>query len=321
MRRTAPLTACGAVCIAVLAAAPGCALLSKTPANEAPYVEVVDTLPELQEALTAPAEDEGERTREAWQTWERKHAEVLAAAGATPEDPGDVLLRKLSANPETLEILLRSFTDTAHADVRGTAVDLEKKLGPLPPVQLVLGVARPWQPVFRGTRDRRAVVLLNARHPALATSAGRRVAVARALFSVLHESRVPDSKSLGPLAQRVLREGAASLAVRMLVSDVTEEEALDVSGEQLPTLRKREALLARELLAAIDSAAPVELHRFFSADVKDPLLPRGAGRYIADRLFQRLAQETGSLERPLRLSPAEFLQRTRPVLHQMARGG
>ncbi len=75
--------------------------------------------------------------------------------------------------------------------------------------------------------------------------------------------------------------------------------------------RTRERLIASELLAAIDSASELEVARFFDPALKDPLVPRGAGPLIADRLYQRLAAELGSVTKPLGLSPQDFLVRVR----------
>ena len=128
----------------------------------------------------------------------------------------------------------------------------------------------------------------------------------------------PDSPSLGPVARRLYREGATLLAVRQLVPRVFEEQLLGVDPGSLQHLRNRQALLAKELLAALDSRSDAEAERFFDPKVKDPLLPSGAGLFLADQLYQKLAGELGSTTRPLELDAGEFARRARKILLELS---
>lgn len=281
-------------------------------------VEVHDTLPSLIAALQTARSEIPEGPRAAWVAYEKRHGELLGSTGALSEDPGDRLLFKLAASPDAVLTLLEQFEERAPEEAATIVKTLEARLGVVPPAVLAFAVSREWRPVFYGRRGDVPVVLLNARHPSFTDAVERRTTMARELFSILHRTRVPESRSLGPLARRVFREGAASLAVRMLVPDATEEKILGLQPAQLARLRVRQTLVARELLAAFDSGREAEAARFFSMGVKDPLLPEGAGAFIADRLFQRLASTTASMERPLKLSPGEFVQRARVELQALA---
>ena len=173
---------------------------------------------------------------------------------------------------------------------------------------------------FRGDLEGRPLVVVNARAPELAVPEVRQALLAKALFEELHRERQPDSASLGPVARRLYREGAALLAVRQLVPRALEGQLLGLDTATLSRLRARETLAAKELLAALDTSRPSETARFFDPAVKDPLLPPGSGLYLADRLFQRLSAELGSTIRPLNLSPAEFLTAARKHLALIAGG-
>jgi hypothetical protein len=99
-----------------------------------------------------------------------------------------------------------------------------------------------------------------------------------------------------------------------------EFQLLGIEEKELAQLKKREALVAKELLASLDTNRSSESARFFDLTVKDPLIPAGAGVYLADRLFQRIAGELGSTTRPLSLSSSEFLRHARRHLIDIAEG-
>ncbi|MBX5481253.1 MAG: hypothetical protein IRZ16_05295 [Myxococcaceae bacterium] len=285
-------------------------------------LELVDTLPDFIARQHAAKATSNDGALAAWRAWEAMNADVLRPSGATQDDPGGPLLTKLALNPDAVLALVEPFEASAPGEAKALIAAFEQRIGQLPPAVVAFGVARPWQTVFKGTAaDGRPILLFNARHPDLAQPAVRRAVMARQLFQLYHEVRVPESRSQGPLARRIFREGAAMLAVRALVADAPEQEILGVDPRQLGRLKKQQALIARELLAALDSANEAEVARFFSPDVKDPLLPRGAGRFIADRIFQKLARDVGSLERPLKMTPNEFQQRARPILADLASPG
>jgi hypothetical protein len=98
-----------------------------------------------------------------------------------------------------------------------------------------------------------------------------------------------------------------------------EEQLLGVDPGSLQRLRSREALLAKELLSALDSKNDAEAERFFDPKVKDPLLPSGSGLFLADQLYQKLAAELGSTTRPLELDPNEFSRRARKILLEVSK--
>lgn len=278
-------------------------------------VEVRETVGPLLAAL-----ESGQPVQEAWLAWESQHAPLLEAADAGPGDPGDAMLHKLAAGHEALVALLRSAALQGPDEVRGLTAALETKLGPLPPVVLAFGASRETEPVFHGRvpEDGRPLVLFNVRSPRLAEPGARQAAIARELFAVWQRTALPEGERMGPLARAVWREGASHFAARTTVSDLRETELFGLDEKRLSTLRARVPLLAKELLAGLDSGSEAEAARFFSLDVRDPLLPPGAGPFIAERLYQRLAADLGSVDRPLRLSPAEFLQRARPALQALA---
>ena len=254
----------------------------------------------------------------AWQQYENTHEELLRRSGALPRDPEDVELRQLVRNADAVVQLTQAFGKGTHTELADLVERMHAQLGQVPPVLVVFAVSRSPKPLFEGELDGKPLLLFNARAPELSEPPARRVAMARALSQVLHRQMVSDSPSLTPLAARVWREGASLLATRQLLPDAFEPQLLGLKEDQLSKLRTREPMLARELLASLDSSREAELARFFDPKVKDPLLPRGAGPYLADRLFQRLAAELGSGVKPLRLSAGEFLARARTHVSAMA---
>ncbi len=282
-------------------------------------LEVVDTLPGFLSAVRAEL-DTG-KVEDVWGVYQQRHAALFAAAGAASEDPGNENLIRLIASTEAILDLVEIFEAAASEDVAALDKAITALLGPPPRLQLVFAVAVEPQALFRGTTaDGRPLRLINARHPDLAAAPQRRAVLARELFALTHQQLQPDSSSLGPLARRVYREGAASFATRQLVPDAPEHQVLSVPEYQLTAARKRERLIAKELLASLDSASEIEEARFFDPLLKDPLLPRAAGAWMADKVYQRLAIELGSTTRPLQLEATEFLPRARKHLQDIAAG-
>lgn len=287
-------------------------------ADKGERVVLLDTLPALSAALRSSQARVPEGPTGVWLAYEKEHGAVLEAAGALPDDPGDQLLRKLSVSPAAVVALLEGFDAAAPGELRALVKELTAKVSGAPRMTFAFCALRSSRLVSAGTLEGRPLVVVNARAPELAVAETRQVLLARALFEELHRQREPDSASLGPVARRLYREGAALLAVRQLVPGAREDQVLGLDASTLARLRSREALAAKELLASLDTSRPSETARFFDPKVKDPLLPPGAGLYLADRLFQRLAAELGSTTRPLNLTPAEFLLAARKQLAVMA---
>ncbi|MBI3184302.1 MAG: hypothetical protein HYZ28_19385 [Myxococcales bacterium] len=317
-----PLFRAAVALSAAIAAVSGCAHQAKGSSRlgEARQLELIDTLPAFAASLRESVKDFPDGPMLAWQAYEREHSALLDAAGAREEDPGDHQLRKLCVGPEAVLSLLDGFEAKAPRELERLSADLSSKLGGVPRMAVAFAALRSERSFFRGLEDGKPLLVVNARKPELSRPEARQVLFARELFGQLHREREPDSASLSPLARRLFREGAALLAVRQLVPRAEEHLLLGVSEGSLPQLRARQALAAKELLAVLDSGRESESGRFFDPEVKDPLIPSGAGLYLADRLFQRLAGELGSALRPLKLSSAEFVPSARRHLLEMASG-
>jgi hypothetical protein len=318
---------------AVLCALLGCACVSTPaaatrPPPPAPHlerprdlrerVEVRDTLPTFIATVRRKLHATPEEIQFAWQQYENAEDELLQLSGARARDPNDAELRKLAVSADAVMQLVQGFDQSAPRELDALVDRMATGLGQVAPATVAFAVSRSPKPFFEGELEGKPLLLFNARAPELADPAERQALMARALARVLHRYLEPDSPSLPPLAARLWREGACALATRQLVPDAFEPQLLGISEDQLAKLRAREALSARELLAALDSVRDSELARFFDAKVKDPLVPRGAGPFLADRLFQRLAAELGSGVKPLQLPPGEFLTRARKHLSAMA---
>jgi hypothetical protein len=281
-------------------------------------VELHDTLPSFLTALRRKRTPIPEGPMEAWASYEQAEQRLLAAAGATGEDPGEQRLFKLAASTEAIIDAVQIFEEQGPGELEALAEQVATRMGSSPSLVVGFAVTRGDRALYSGTLDGNPLVVLNARHSQLAKAPARKTAFARELFRAVHRARIPDSPSLGPLASLVFREGACLLAARQLVPDAFEQHLLGVPEEQLEKLRGREGLIAQELLAAFDSARESEAARFFDPTVKDPLLPAGSGPFIADRLYQRLTAELGSADKPLRLTPDELARRARRILSKMA---
>ncbi len=277
---------------------------------------VVDTLPSFLERLDREAAPVPDGPMRAWLAYERENHRVLSAAATALDDPGDVRLRKLAVGPAALRALVAAFGSSAGSELDET-VERMGELLPAPRVTVAFVVMRSDAPALWGRLDGTPALLVNARHPDLAAPNARRLLFARQLFRAAHQERFPDA-ALTPIARRLWREGAALLAARQLVPKAREHELLQLDERELARLKAREALVTKELLASLDSRLDTEAARFFDAEVVDPLVPSGAGWYVADKLYQRLAAEMGSATRPLSLPASEFISRARKHLLAMA---
>lgn len=277
-------------------------------------LEIVDTLPPLAIALRATAAREPKDIVDAYRQYETRHRPLFATAGVPTEDLGDGLLMLIVAEARELGPALDRFSAETEPLLRQLASDTEKLVGHHPEVRVILAALRVEAPLFMGRVDGRRTLVVNARSAKLKDPRERAAHLARALFSEAHRTLVPDTPSLSPLLTEVFRTGAACLATRALVPSADEATLLAVEEQQLERLRESQELITAELLASFDSARESEVSRFFDPDLKDPLLPRGAGVFIADRLFQRLALELGSATRPLTVSSATFVAFARSSL-------
>jgi hypothetical protein len=311
----------GALAIAALCSlGAGCRRLppNVNVSGEREQVEIRNTLPPLLGALEVGLATTPHGPREAWLAYEAAHGPLLSAAGAQVEDPGEAQLHKLAASAEALLALMTPVSEAGPGEAQRLVEAFEEKLGGFPPMTVAFGASRGGEQAYRGAQGGRPLLFLNARHPLMGPPGARQALLARELFGAWQRARGPEGARMDPLAGRVWREGAAHFAARTTVPDLREPDLFGIDEKRLAAMRSRQALLARELLAGLDSSSEAELERFFSDAVKDPLLPLGSGPFISERLYQRLAADLGSLERPLKLSPAEFLQRARPALQAMA---
>lgn len=277
------------------------------PKTGAAALEIDDGVAAL---LDAPAPDIAGKLR--W--YEESRAPQLRTFGAAPDqlDPDQKLAFKVYANKDALLATLAEFDDHAERELRDAAARVDALCGPLPKTRLIFGVTRSNDPVFR-SRD---AILINARSPLLQSADARSTRFTGELVRAALAHREPKPLA-SPLANSLFLEGAALFAARQIVPSVSETELLGVDGSTLELFRKRQALLAREALAAMDSSSPAGEARFFDPSLKDPLIPRGAGRFLADRIYQQLAMQLGSTKKPLMLSGAEFSRRARVALQSL----
>ncbi|MGQ0504266.1 MAG: hypothetical protein ACT4TC_03025 [Myxococcaceae bacterium] len=199
-----------------------------------------------------------------------------------------------------------AFKAGAPRELQSVAGRVQAQFSRTPPVEVVFDVLYDNAPL----KEESGRVVFNARSSAWREPGARKVAFARVLFAALHNEH--QSESLGPLATEVWRDGAARIAVRRLVPEATEEQVLGLSSDQLEQLKQRESLIAKEVLAAWDSASDEAAERFFGRG--DPLLPPGSGKFIADRLYVRL----GSSNRSLFVPASDFTRTARQTLQAMA---
>lgn len=304
------------VCAASCATGPRPDYMERPDAREG--LSSTDRVADFLERIRA-ARATGGGCEEAWRTYEEQHRELFAQAGAAAQSADEAERAGLCGHLDEVLHYASGFDRHARDQLRAMTERFESAFGSLPRMRLVLAVAVPDRAVFFGDEDGRPVtVLLNARHPELSTSSRREAALARALFRAWHAQRVEDSPSLGAVAARVHREGALAFAVRQLASGSTEADVLGLTEAQLTAARRRERIIAQELLASIDSASEREVARFFDPASKDPLVPPLGGVLVAEKLYQRVASEVGAPTRALLLTPQDFLARARKHLTAMA---
>ncbi|MFL5320961.1 MAG: hypothetical protein ACJ790_14960 [Myxococcaceae bacterium] len=279
------------------------------PPSNAESLEVDDGVRAMM--VDAPASDVAGK----WRWYEQSHDAVLKRFHAAPSqiDPDEKLLTTIFSKPDALLATLADFSDSAGTETKTLALKADAICGPLPPLKISLGVSRSPEPVFHA----RDALFFNARAPELSDAGARRARIARELVLSAVSMREPAPLS-SPFADALFREGAAIFAARQLLNGATETELLGVDSGSLELLRKRQALIAREALTAFDSAQPAQRARFFDPKVKDSIVPRGAGAFLADRVYQQLAVQLSSATRPLRLSGADFQRRARAALEELA---
>lgn len=298
------------------ACAPGQRPAYMEPLRTDERVQRLDTLPQFLSRLRA--ELETGKVQDAWLAYDADNAKLLAAAAASSDDPGNEKLIRLVVSTDAVLDLVQAFDAAVPGELDALLARMTELFGAPPHVTIAFAVTIEPRTYFTGAFGGAPLLLLNARHPDLAESPARRAVMARELFRIFQQERQADSPSLGPLATRIYREGAACFAARQLVPDALEYQVLGVDEEKLVVARARERLIAKELLAVIDSASELEVTRFFDPSLKDPLIPSGAGPLIADRLYQRLAAELGSVTKPLDLSPQDFIVRVRKHMTAIA---
>jgi len=286
--------------------------------NPREAVEVRDTLPAFLSRMQDKAGAPPREIEAAWLSYETEVNDLFTAAGHTPREVTDAERPRLARSVEPAVRLVAAFELHAPAELDGILQRMVAQLQQVPRAEVAFAVLRTETPLLEAEREGRPLLLFNARAPEFVDTSARKVAMARALAQALHRGLQADSPSLSPMAARVWREGAGLLAARQLVPDAPEPQLLGLTPDQLSRLRARDRLLAQELLASLDSARESELARFFDPKVSDPLLPKGAGPYLADRIYQRLAADLGSGKAPLQLAPADFLARARRILTAMA---
>ncbi|HVE82807.1 MAG TPA: hypothetical protein VND93_08155, partial [Myxococcales bacterium] len=159
-------------------------------------------------------------------------------------------------------------------------------------------------------------LLVNARSPSAADPRARRALLARALGAEL----LPSPGGLGLLARALYVETLEDAGALAVAPDAPLTAFTGETEEASARLRARLPLLARELLAALDSASPAQWDRFFGvgAASADPLVPRGAGALLARELGAAFIQDLGSASAAVRLAPGEFRRHASRALERLA---
>lgn len=253
-------------------------------------VDVRDALEPLVQAVRAAPDD-----RAAGEAWSRSLADLgMPAEGVKPESLGKAIRASLAQ--------LESISTSGPSEAREVAAAVGTLHGRSVTARVWLAALRDDTPLL----DQPDRLLLNARSPATAGARARRALLARAMSASLLPAT---AGSLGPLAGAVYRQSLSAAA------------ALSVSPgglEDDPKLRARLPLLARELLASLDSAAPAQVDRFFGASSADPLLPRGSGAFLCVELGAALTRDLGAAEKVVRLTPGEFRRHASQALQRLA---
>lgn len=252
-------------------------------------LDVRDTLEPLVQAVRAAPDD-----RAAGEAWGRSLADLgMPAEGVKPESLGKAIRASLAQ--------LESISAAGPSEAREVAAAVGTLHGRSVTARVWLAALRDDTPLL----DQPDRLLLNARSPATADPRARRALLARAMSGSL----LPVADSLGPLAGTVYRQSLSAAAALSVSPGGLEED---------PKLRARLPLLARELLASLDSAAPTQVDRFFGASAADPLLPRGSGAFLCVELGAALTRDLGSAEKVVRLTPGEFRRHASQALQRLA---
>jgi hypothetical protein len=260
---------------------------------------VRDELEPLLRAVRAAPDD-----RAAGEAWNRHLAEVgLPAGDVRPEPLGKAIRASL---PQ-----LESLSTALPADVREVASAVGAVHGRSVTARVWL-VALPADTPLLDQPDR---ILLNARAPAAGDPLARRALLARAMSATLLPST---SGSLGPLAGTVYAQSLSAAAALAVAPGAPAAALTGRSDQDTAKLRARLPLLARELLASLDSAAPSQVDRFFGTSSADPLLPRGAGAFLCVELGAALTHDLGSAGKAVRLAPGEFRRHASQALQRLA---
>jgi len=265
----------------------------RTPGSFTPRtdgVDVRDALEPLIQAVRAAPDD-----RTAGEAWSRSLADLgMPVEGVKPEPLGKAIRASL---PQ-----LESVSASGPSEAREVAAAVGSLHGRSVTARVWLAALRDDTITLDVQPDR---IVLNARSSAAAEPRARRALLARAMSSSLLP---PTSGSLGPLAGVVYRQSLCAAAALSVAPGGLEDD---------PRLRARLPLLARELLASLDSAAPAQVDRFFGATA-DPLLPRGSGAFLSTELGAALIQDLGTAEKVVRLTPGEFRRHASQALQRLA---
>jgi hypothetical protein len=265
----------------------------RTPGSFTPRtdsVEVRDTLEPLIKAVRAAPDD-----RTAGEAWSRSLADLgMPADGVKPESLGKAIRASLAQ--------LESISASGPSEARDVAAAVGALHGRSVTAHVWLAALRDDLPLL----DQPNRLLLNARSPATADPRARRALLARAMSASL----LPSTEgSLGPLAGTVYRQSLSAAAALAVCPGGLDDD---------PKLHPRLALLARELLASFDSAAPAQVERFFGPSTSDPLLPRGSGPFLCAELGAALTRDLGAAEKVVRLTPGEFRRLASQSLQRLA---
>ncbi|HYV50246.1 MAG TPA: hypothetical protein VFA20_35570 [Myxococcaceae bacterium] len=289
----------------------------RTPGSFTPRTDGVDvrnTLEPLVQAVRAAPDD-----RTAGEAWSKYLAEGgMPADGVKPEALGKAIraslpqLESISASGPSEVREVASAVGALHGRSVKARVSLEALREDVPVLKKIhlsdgqAPVALDWRRGGAAVDEEPGVLFLNARSPATADPQARRALLAREMSAWL----LPDADSLSPLAS-VVYFRSVSAAAALSISPGTH---LDDD----PKLRARLPLLARELLASLDSAAPSQVGRFFGAAPSDPLLPRGSGAFLCEELGAALTSDLGSAEKVVRLTPGEFRRHASQALQRLS---
>jgi len=288
----------------------------RTPGSFTPRtdgVAVHDTLEPLVQAVRAAPDD-----RTAGEAWSKYLADRgMPVDGVKPEALGKAIRASL---PQ-----LESISASAPSEVREVASAVGALHGRSVEVRVSLVALREDAPLLKKRHladdqdpvpldwrhggapqdEEPGVLFLNARSPGTAAPQARRALLAREMSAWL----LPDADSLSPLASIVYFRAVSAAAALSVAPGGLEDD---------PKLRARLPLLARELLASLDSAAPSQVDRFFGTAPTDPLLPRGAGHFLCVELGAALTQDLGGAEKVVRLTPGEFRRHASQALQRLA---